>query len=164
MKLNRNHILILIILLCGWVGIGAAAVWGFKGLLILLALGVLWGWGDHSNRPWVGNLCLLLLILISLTGFIRNIAEFYFTTGMIAALAVWDLQRFSMRLHTTENIHHKSIIIRRHLLRLGWVFGGSILLLGFAFQMEVELGFWYAILLIGILLIGIHRLLQLFKS
>ncbi len=164
MNFNRYHILFLIILLSGWVGIGAATVWGSRGLFCLLSLGAFWGWGVHSNRPWVGNFCLLLLVLVSLAGVLRSAGEMYFIAGMIAALAVWDLQRFYLWLESTDDFHHKSLLIRRHLMRLGWVFGGSLLLLGFAFRLEFELTFWYAIPLIGLVLIGIHRLLHYFKS
>lgn len=164
MNFTRHHISLLSFLVCGWVGIGAATAWGSRGLLYLLALGALWAWGGVSKRPWVGNLSLLLLVLIAIGGILKNTGELYFASGVIAALAVWDLERFALWLQETDNIHHKPFLIRRHLLRLGMVFGGSLLLLWFAFQVELQLTFWYAFLLIGVLLIGIHRFLRLFNS
>lgn len=164
MSTERRNIMLLILLVCGWVGLGAANVWGGKGMLLMLALGLFWCWGHYQQKQWAGALCFLGLILISIRGVLENTQDMVFVSGMIGALAVWDLERFVLRLHAFGTIKNKRTLLRQHLLRLILVLGGSLFLFQLAFQIKLELKFWYAILLIGIILIGINRILHLLRS
>ena len=161
MILGQNHIALLILSVCGWVGMGAAGVWGGSGLLVMLSLGGAWIWGNSRQHPWIGLLCFLGLMLISIVGMLKHTQEMVFVSGMMGALVVWDLERFALRLQTGVLIKNQPLLVRQHLFRLGAVLGLGFLLVAMAFEIELHLEFWYTIPLIGLIFAGVNSILRL---
>ena len=81
-------------------------------------------------------------------------------SGLIAALAAWDLHHFDMRLRAAGAIAPPEGLERAHLRRLALVAGAGLLFGAIALGVRFELTFGWALLVGALAIIGLSRLLR----
>jgi hypothetical protein len=122
-------------------------------------IGSLWLIGLYRGWAGMGTLGLIGLVGMAAAG-ASVVALPMLLAGVAAALAAWDLQRFTRRLDDGGQVLHEPALVRSH---IRWSLGavGAGLLIGLiAPAVHIPLRFGWAILLSALAVFGVSRAIR----
>jgi len=127
------------------------------GMLLILAMGVLWLLGQRRRWGWAASVALIFFVGAAAIGLWIGLGAGWMLAGVVAALSAWDLDHLTQRLRSADRVEDARALERRHLRRLLIVDGLGLLLGVAALNVRVRAGFG-AVLLLGLLaILGISR-------
>ena len=129
------------------------------GVGVAVAIGLLWLLGDWHAWDWVNDVCLAGWVCLAAFGAWQALPAGWMLLGVVAALAVWDLGHFAVRLRAAGALPPTVELTRAHLRQLAIVAAASLLLGGIALGIRVELTFGWALLIAALAIIGLSRLI-----
>ena len=144
------------------VGFGIGRLW--IGTAAAVVLGILWLFGQWREWRWSASGFFVSLVVVAAVGTWLDVEPVLTLIGVVAALAAWDLHRFTQRLRLARRIVDADQMSRRHLWRLGFVCGLGLLLGALGLAARVELGLGVALLLGILALLGISLAVGFVRS
>jgi hypothetical protein len=144
------------------VGFGMGRLW--VGTAAAVVLGIVWLIGQRREWRWSASACFVSLVVVAAVAIWVGVEPAFSLIGVVAALAAWDLHRFTRRLRLAQRVIDVDQLSRRHLWRLGFVCGLGLLLGGLGLAARVELGLGVALLLGILALLGISLALGFVRS
>jgi hypothetical protein len=136
-------------------GYGLQEVWG--GVAVAGVVGGFWLFGQWRRWGRVASVALVLMIGTATVGLWLGVGGGWALAGVVAALAAWDLDRFTQRMRMAGRAVDADVLERRHLRRLSVVSGAGLLLGVVALSVRVRLGFAAAFLLGLLAVLGLSR-------
>lgn len=130
-------------------------IWGLA--LLLLALGLLWMIGQWRVWSWANSLGLLSFTVAAVVGVWLGLPAGWMLLGTVATLAAWDLSDFDQRLQNAQQAQGQQELTRAHLQRLTFVLGLGLLLGSIALSVQLDFGFWWALLLGLLVILSLSR-------
>jgi hypothetical protein len=125
------------------------------GIFVVAALHQSWRWGPSAG----------LFLFILLAGIHRGLGEIWLSISIIAVLMAWDLAHFLLRfLPIMDVIDQIDVMEGNHLKRLFWVVGLSVILLGAAQLIRLNLSFGWVLLLGLLLIVSLSRVIALLRT
>lgn len=146
------------------VGLVGWAAWrADAGRLGLVALLVLATWA--AGRRWRAgrHIAFSLLVGLSGVGAFGGQPLWMMLTALLCALSAWDLAGWQARWPGDQPVEEGSRWLRRHLGRLGGIWGLSLGLFVLTQQVELQLGVWSALVLGVLLLLGLSQTTRLLR-
>lgn len=126
-------------------------------VIIIALIGLLWLTGRQCGWAWTVSLGFMLFVGAAAFGIWLELPSALMLCGTVATLAAWDLDGFSARLQRAKRIEGQQQLQRSHLWRLLIVSALGLLLGGVALGVRVEFGFWSALLLGILAILGLSR-------
>jgi hypothetical protein len=133
------------------------------GAFISALIGFFWLIGQRRHWVWTASLGLILFIGMAAFGIWLELPAVLMLCGAVATLAAWDLDDFSMRLQRAKRVEGERQLVRSHLWRLLMVSALGLLLGGIALGVTVTFGFWWALLLGLVAILGLGRTIGLLR-
>ncbi|MGB5047290.1 MAG: hypothetical protein WBO46_00020, partial [Caldilineaceae bacterium] len=118
--------------------------------LALLGIGLLWLSVLRHGNNRVADLGLLAFVMAAVWGGMQGAAWGWLLTAAVTSLAGWDLTHYLAHLHAAPERQHEAALVRRHLIRLAGVVGGSWLLAGLTLAASIRINYIGALVLAGI--------------
>lgn len=132
-----------------------AAHWFGAALAVLL--GLVWLIGQLRAAAWGPTFGLVSFVATAAWGVGQQVGPGWLLAGVVAALAAWDLDRFTQRVRQAGMVADEAALTRQHLRRLAPVLAIGLLAGGLALGVTIELSF-ALILFLGLLVIfGLSR-------
>jgi hypothetical protein len=123
-------------------------------------LGAFWCEALLRNWRWPTPLLLLLFISGGVYGAASGFSPFIMLTGIVAALATWDLDGLLQRFSQVKPQARQPGLERRHLQRLAVVAGAGLLLGSAALVIRVQLSFILAAGLVLVVIVGASQVVR----
>jgi hypothetical protein len=108
---------------------------------IVLGLGALGLLGQQRQWQELDSPLFLAFTGLAVLGIYRDIPAVWLFLGLVAALATWDLSRFTAYLHQAGDIEAETALKRGHLRRLQFTLILSLLLGGLALTFQTRFNF-----------------------
>ena len=139
------------------VGYAVGGEWIFS--LILLAVGVLWWFGQGRDWNGLASVVLMGFVAAAAIGLWRGLPAGWMLVGVVAALSAWDLDHFARRLSSVERVEMRPALEQRHLRRLAMVDGLGLLLAGVALVVRYKFSFGVALVLGLVAVLGLSQMM-----
>lgn len=113
------------------IGAFAWAYWqaGFESLARwVAAFGVFWIVAQWQRWRWVSSVWTVFAVLLAIFGLWFNLSLGWMFSGALFALFAWDLTEFRRKLKQLSPREDAKGIERRHVLRIGFLSAGGILI------------------------------------
>jgi hypothetical protein len=152
----------------------------FLGVLLFIALGLLWLVGQRYAVQAFAGLGLLGFTTGALLGALYGIANGWLLVGIAAALVTWDLHHFILHMRVAEpedadnaeanrafaNFRNENMraLERAHLQRLALVTAAGLLLGGLALTIRLTLRFGVVLVLGLVAIFGLSRLIRYLRQ
>lgn len=132
------------------------------GLISFLAggAGLLWLFGLSRAAARVNTLAFSVVVMLAALGVGQGAGLGWMLTGLLAALAAWDLAGFGRRLEQAGYVEQLERLQQAHLKRLGLVIGLSLAAALLARFVQLPLNLGGAILLGLLIIVGLGRLVR----
>jgi hypothetical protein len=127
------------------------------------ALGLLWLIGQWRGWRWSASAGLISLTGLAAWGVWSQLPAPWLLFGLVAALAAWDLARFSQRLQQARQVIDEASLIWAHLQRLLIIAGLGLLLGEIALAVRLEFNLGWALLLGLLLILGLSQVTNLIR-
>jgi hypothetical protein len=127
------------------VGYAVGGEWTYS--LILLAMGILWWYGQRRNWNGLASVVLIGFVVAAAIGLWLGLPAGWMLIGVVAALSAWDLDDLARRLKSVERVEMRLALERLHLRRLISVDGLGLLLAGTALVVQYRFSFDVALFL-----------------
>ena len=150
------------------------------GILVFIALGLLWLVGQRQALPAFAGLGMLGFAIGALLGTLYGAQNGWMLVGITAALVAWDLQHFIQHIRVSEQgettpedagerkaaeVRAETRALERlHLQRLGIVTGLGLLLGALALTVRITLSFGIIVALGLVAIYGLSRLVHYLRQ
>lgn len=114
-----------------------------------VGLGLLWLSVLRHGNQRVADVGILLLTAGAVWGGLEGVDWGWLLAGVFLGLAGWDLTHYLARLQSAPTSPHEQVMVRRHLLRLAVIGGGSWLLAVLALAVDIQINYIGALVLAG---------------
>jgi len=143
----------------------------WSGVLILIGLGMLWLLDYFFLRwRWTGTLAVLCFFSLIVAGGWAGLSVGWLLVGVLATLAAWDLDHFAQRVQEmiedddeARDTGRETVVVRRHLLRLGGVIAIGGLLAVLALRVQVRFSFAVAVILTFASVLGLSQAVRMLR-
>ena len=136
----------------------------WSGMLLILALGLLWLIGQGRGWGGVASATFVVFVGAAVIGLWLGLAAIWMLLGVVAVLTAWDLDRFAGRLRDVGQVEGVQALERHHLQRLVVVDGLGLLLAAVALRIEINLSFGVTFLLGLLAVLGLSRVIGTLRS
>ena len=132
--------------------------------LAVFGIGLLWLSVLRHGNSRVADWGFFFFVAAAVWGGLQNLAWGWLLTGVVAALAGWDLTHYLAHLQAAPERQGESELVRRHLLRLAGVAGGGWLLAAVTLAATIRINYIWAIVLAGVAVILLTRAVRALHS
>ena len=130
-------------------------------VFLIIAVGVLWLYGQKRGWRWVGPLGMTFYIITAARGIFLDISAGWFLLGTVITLCAWDLDSYLNRLRRAGRVEKMDYLEQHHLYRLMIVSGLGLLLGGIPLVVRMEMKFGWILFWVMVLVIGLSRLIEM---
>lgn len=132
------------------------------GSAVLITLASLFA--DRARWMRGPTLSFLVFSVLSGVGIAAGMGTGWMLAGMVFDLAAWDLAGFSDQLTQIAEVQDQPGLIRRHLALLGAVALGSVTAAFLAGAADLEIRFFWMVILAGVTILVLNRLVEQLKD
>jgi hypothetical protein len=127
------------------------------------ALGLLVVAGRWRRWEWSASVGMIGHVALASFGVLTNASPIWMLLGAIAALGMWDVDHFLLRVEGVKRIGEESRFCYAHIRRLGLVLGLGLALSLIALSLRVQLDLGWAMALGLLAVIGLAQALQFLR-
>ncbi len=127
-------------------------------------LGGFWALAHRRAWTWADRLSFATFCLIMAAGAWQGVGELWLSIGIAAALISWDSSHLITRANQVDRIDHQEGVIRRHLLRLGWVLIIGLGLCLLALNLHLAYTFGWALILALVMILALSRVISFLRE
>lgn len=132
--------------------------------LVTLGIGLLWLSVLRHGNARVADWGLFAFVLAAVWGGLQGTTWGWLLTGVVAALAGWDLTHYLAHLQAAPERQDEGEFVRRHLVRLAGIVGGGWLLAAVTLAATIRINYIWAIVLAGVAVILLTRAVRALRS
>jgi hypothetical protein len=146
------------------IGLGSAALaagytllglWSFAGVAV--GLTAFWYAGIYYEWGWANGIAFLAFWGLAVAGAVYGVGVIWLASGLVAALAAWELSNFTKRMQPFPHNDMLDLIARRHLWRLLTVSLVSTVLVIISLGFQLSLPFGWAFVRALVALLGLSQ-------
>lgn len=126
----------------------------------LIPVTLIGGLSIFQDRAWASTLTFIFLTVLAGGGLWTGTLPVFFILGQITSLAAWDLQHFHHTVSQLDDPRGWADQRRRHYLYLGLTLGAGAGLSLLAFNIQLSVDFFPALVLSILLVISLKQLIQ----
>lgn len=126
--------------------------------IVCLLAGFIWLISLWQRVDWAASVGLLVVACAAMLGVWLGLSPLLLAISLLSGLLAWDLSDFSNRLRRAACADDLSLLVKRHLLRLGGLGGLSLILMIVALFVHVRISFGWLLLIAIVLIFGLLQL------
>lgn len=127
----------------GYAGDAATASW----YLVIAATALLWAAGEWRGRGMLASGAFIISVGLAATGVLLDRSTVWMVIAVVAGLSAWGLGHFTRQVEHATRIEDREGLVRRYIVRLLVLDGGSLALAAIALRVRIHLAFVPALLL-----------------